>query len=130
MKNLLLLLLPLLLLTACLDDEMAFTVEASPLKAEIVRLDNADPGTIAYAAVFTELDKDGILDHQVGIVATPAANLELDVYSQTQTLLQTVVTDADGRAVFSVPFADIEGVTRLEWSGSYRGKAFRILTNL
>ncbi|NJB87459.1 hypothetical protein GGR26_003239 [Lewinella marina] len=127
---LLLLLLLLLPLTSCLDDEMAFTVEASPLKAEIVRLDDAPDGTVSYRATFTELDKEGILDANVGIISTPAAGLELTVYSQTQTALETVITDDAGQVVFSAPTATLQGVSRLEWAGTYQGKAFRLLTNL
>ena len=128
--NKLIALLPLLFLCSCIDDEMAFTVEASPVKADIVAVADAPQGTVAYEGTFTELDKDGILDYTVGIIATPVPDLELKVYSQTQDLLQTVVTDASGKTVFSVAAADLTGVTRLEWSGSFQGKAFRILTNL
>ncbi len=124
------LLLPLFLLYSCVDDEMAFTVEASPVKIEIVALADAPAGMVSYEGTFTRLNKDGILDHQVGIIATPVANLALTVYSQNQELLQTVVTDANGKTVFSVSAAKLTGVTRLEWAGTLDGKAFRILTNL
>ncbi len=123
-------LLPLLLLCSCIDDEMAFTVEASPVKGEIAALADPPQGMVAYEGTFTELNKDGILDVNVGIIATPVPGLELRVYSQVQNLLQTVVTDANGKATFSVPSADLTGVSRLEWAGSFNGKAFRILTNL
>ena len=120
----------LFMLTACLDDELAFTVEASPVKADIVKVDSTADGMVAYVGTFTELDKDGILDVNVGIIATPVPGLELDVYSQTQVLLETVVTDASGQTTFSVPADRLDGVTRLEWSGTFNGSAFRILTNL
>ncbi len=125
-----LLLLPLLTLCACLDDEMAYTVEASPVKADIIRIDDAPAGTVAYQGTFTELDKDGILDYQVGIIATPVVDLDLEVFSQDQRLLTTLSTDTEGKAVLSLPDTDLEGVTRFEWAGTYQGKAFRILTNL
>ncbi|WP_157974581.1 hypothetical protein [Lewinella sp. IMCC34183] len=126
----LLAMLPLFLLTACLDDEMAYTVEASPVKADIVRVADAPSGTVAFTGTFTELDKDGILDYNVGIIATPVPDLELAIYSQTQDLLTTVVTGTDGTVELSLPVDDLEGVTRLEWAGTYGGKAFRILSNL
>lgn len=126
----LILLLPLAALTSCIEDELAFTVEASPVKADILKLEDTADGMVAYSATFTELNKEGILDVNIGIIATPIANLELKVYSQTQELLETVITDAGGKTIFSVPFASLNGVTRLEWSGTFQGKAFRIITNL
>ncbi|MCP9234533.1 hypothetical protein [Lewinella sp. JB7] len=124
-------LLPVMLLfTACLDDELAFTVVASPVNADIERVADAPDGTVAYRATFTELDKTGILDVNVGIIATPVVDLELRIFSQTQDLLETLTTDASGQTLFSVPAASLTGVTRLEWSGTYDGAAFRIITNL
>ncbi len=128
--NYLYLLLPCLLLASCLDDELAFTVEASPVKADIVRLTDSPADVVAFTGTFTELDKDGILDVNVGIIATPVPNLELRVFSQTQDLLATVVTDAAGKTNLSLPAADLQAVSRLEWAGTYNGKAFRIITNL
>ncbi len=129
--NKLFLLLPLLLLLcSCIDDELAFTVEASPVQGVITAIADAPAGMVSYAGTFTRLNKDGILDHRVGIVATPVADLELTVYSQTQDPLQTLVTDTAGRTIFSVPATELTGVTRLEWAGTLDGKAFRILTNL
>ncbi|WP_104418151.1 peptidase associated/transthyretin-like domain-containing protein [Neolewinella xylanilytica] len=131
MKYLFLFLLPLsFLTTACLEDENAFTVEASPVKADILMVSDPADETVVYQGTFTELDKDGILDATVGIIATPVANLELSITDQEQNLLESIVTDADGRATFSVAAASLAGVTRLEWAGSYNGKAFRILKNL
>ena len=123
-------LLPCLLLTSCLDDELTFTVEASPVKADIVRLMDSPADLVEFTATFTELDKGGILDVNVGIVATPVPDLELQVFSQTQDLLATVVTDAAGETTLTLPTSDLQGVSRLEWAGTYDGKAFRILTNL
>ncbi|WP_420458924.1 hypothetical protein [Neolewinella sp.] len=128
--NYLYLLLPCLLLASCLDDELAFTVEASPVKADIVRLTDSPADVVAFAGTFTALDKDGILDVNVGIIATPVPNLELRVFSQTQDLLATVVTDAAGKTTLSLPAADLQAVSSLEWAGTYNGKAFRIITNL
>ena len=131
MKHLFLFLIPLSLLTnACLEDENAFTVEASPVKAEILMISDPADETVVYRGTFTELDKDGILDANVGIIATPVANLEIFVTDQEQNPLETIVTDVDGVATLSVAAASLTGVTRLEWAGTYNGKAFRILKNL
>ena len=130
MNYLYLLLLPCFLLTSCLDDELAFTVEASPVRADILRLTDSPADLVEFTAIFTELDKDGILDVSVGIIATPVPNLELQVFSQIQDLLATVVTDAAGETTLTLPATDLQGVSRLEWAGTYDGKAFRILTNL
>lgn len=125
-----LLLLPLLLLTACIEDELTFTVEASPVKADIVRLSEAAAPELVYSGTFTELDKDGILDSDVGIVASPVVNLELRVFSQRQELLATLVTDEQGKTTLSLPVSQLQGVSRLEWAGTYRDADFRILTDL
>ena len=131
MKYLFLLLLPLsFLTTSCLEDENAFTVEASPVKADILMVSDPADETVVYQGTFTELDKAGILDHNVGIVASPVSNLEISVTDQEQNLLESIVTDTDGMATFSVPAASLTGVTRLEWAGTYNGQAFRILKNL
>ncbi|WP_116108699.1 hypothetical protein [Lewinella sp. IMCC34191] len=131
MKYLFLFLLPLsFLTTSCLEDENAFTVEASPVKADILMVSDPADETVVYQGTFTELDKAGILDHNVGIVASPVSNLEISVTDQEQNLLESIVTDTDGRATFSVPAASLTGVTRLEWAGTYNGQAFRILKNL
>lgn len=123
----LLLLLPL---TACLEEELAYTVEASPVKGEIVRLDDLADGTAVFEATFTNLDKEGILDQNVGIVATPVANLSLDIVDQEQQLLTTAVTDNEGRVTVELPPTNLDGVSRLEWVGTYDGRNFRILKNL
>jgi hypothetical protein len=126
------LILPLLLfvLTSCVDDELAFYVEASPIKAEITRLDDPAPGQVAFLGRFTELDKDGILDQNVGIIATPVAGLSLEVLSQEQNVLATVTTNDEGETTLILNTADLTGVSRLEWVGAYDGRSFRILENL
>ena len=130
MKYLYLLLLPGLLLAACVDDELAFTVEASPVKADIVRVADSPADLVQFTGTFTELDKDGILDVNVGIIATPVPDLELRIFSQTQDLLTTVVTDQSGQTTLSLPTTALQGVSRLEWAGTFNGQAFRIITNL
>ncbi len=131
MKHLLLLLIPLSLLTnSCLEDENAFTVEASPVKAEINMISDPTDETIIYEGTFTELDKAAILDVNVGIVATPVVNLQISVTDQEQNVLESLTTDAEGMAVLSLDASSLTGVTRLEWAGTYDGKAFRILKNL
>lgn len=119
-----------LLTTACLEDENAFTVEASPVKAEITRVSEPADATVVYEGTFLELDKTGILDQNVGIRSTPIGNLEITVTDQEQNILESIVTDEEGVGIFSVPATVLTGVTRLEWAGSYRGKSFRILKNL
>jgi hypothetical protein len=126
----LLLLFPLLLLTSCVDDELAFYVEASPVKAEIERLADPAPDRVAFRGRFTELDKDGILDQNVGIVATPVAGLNLEIFSQDQQLLATVSTDDNGEVELTLDADDLDGVSRLEWAGTYAGRSFRILESL
>ncbi|MBB4079049.1 hypothetical protein GGR28_001666 [Lewinella aquimaris] len=125
-----LLFLPLTFLCSCLDDELAFTVVASPVNAEVEKLDDGTGDSVSYRATFTELDKENILDVNIGIIATPVPDLELNIYSQTQDLLTTITTDENGKALLNLPATSLSGVTRLEWSGTHNGAAFRILTNL
>ncbi len=126
----LLFILPLLLvLTSCVDEELAFTVEASPVLGLIEPTTAAD-GMIAYTGTFYELDKSGILDNNIGIDSIPVSGLELSVTSQTRDVLQMLMTDGDGRATITVAADELIGATRLEWAGTHKGSAFRILKPL
>lgn len=118
------------LLSACLEERLAFTVEAAPVRADIVRLDDAPAGSIAYSATFAELDKSGILDQNVGVVATPIAGLTIRILAQDQSELATLVTDGEGRVRFEAAVDDLAGVRRLEWTGTYADRPFRVLRDL
>lgn len=115
--------------TSCVEEKLAFTVVESPVLGLIAETP-ADEGMVAFTGTFYELDKSGILDQNIGIDSIPVAGLELRVESQERTLLQTIVTAADGTTVFEMPATELEGVTRLEWAGTYDGQVFRILKNL
>ena len=126
----LLLILPLLLVfTSCVNEELAFTVEASPVLGLIEPATSTD-GMLSYTGTFYELDKSGILDNNIGIDSIPVSGLELSISSQTREVLQTVMTDGEGRATFTVAADELTGVTRLEWAGTHNGLAFRILKSL
>jgi len=129
LNNLLFLAAILLTLTSCLEEKLAFTVEASPVLG-LIEAAPAAEGMIAYVGTFYELDKSGILDNNIGIDSIPVAGLELKVETQRRDALQTIVTGADGTATFTMEADDLQDVTRLEWTGTFEGKAFRILKNL
>ena len=125
----LLLLFPLLAFTSCLKEELAFTVDAAPVLG-LIQATTAPEGMVAYEGTFYELDKSGILDADVGIDSIPVAGLELKVFSQNADLLQTIVTDAAGKTTLMVAADALTGVTRLEWTGTYDGRNFRVLKGL
>jgi len=118
----------LLAFTSCVEEKLAFTVDASPVLG-LIDLAPAEEGMVAYTATFYELDKTGILDQNVGIDSIPLAGLELRVESQERALLQTVMTDAAGIATFEMAANELDGVSRLEWAGTFNGQVFRILKN-
>lgn len=129
LKNILLLAAILFSLSSCLEEKLAFTVEASPVLG-VIEAAPAAEGMVAYTGTFYELDKSGILDNSVGIDSIPVSGLELKVETQGRDELQTVMTDTDGSATFTIEADELDGVSRLEWAGTYEGKAFRILKNL
>lgn len=127
--NLLILTVLLLSFTSCLEEELAFTVEASPVLG-IIEASPATEGMVAYVGTFYKLDKSGLLDSNIGIDSIPVSGLELKVETQGRDALQTVMTGTDGSATFTIGADELVGVTRLEWAGTFEGKPFRILKNL
>lgn len=102
-------------LLACDEEEMVITRVASP-----VVIDVADSNPNELTATVSELDKSGILDHTVGIVSIPVADLALEVFSGS-TSLGTFTTDTSGKII--VTYA---ATKPNEFAGSYKGIAFRI----
>jgi hypothetical protein len=129
LNNILLLAIVFLSLTSCLEEKLAFTVEAAPVLG-LIEAAPAAEGMVAYVGTFYALDKSGILDNNVGIDSIPVSGLELKVETQGRDALQTVITGADGSATFTIETTALEDVTRLEWAGTFEGKAFRILKRL
>ncbi len=119
----------LLSLTSCLEEKLAYTVEAAPVLG-VIEAAPADEGMVAYVGTFYELDKSGILDNSIGIDSIPVSGLELKIETQGRDALQTVMTGADGSATFMIEADELMGVTRLEWAGTFEGMPFRILKNL
>ncbi|MEM1356741.1 MAG: hypothetical protein AAGF89_00975 [Bacteroidota bacterium] len=122
-------LLLLLLTTACTEEKLAFEVKAAPVLG-IIEAAPAEADMVAFSGTFYELNKDGILDQAIGIDSIPVTGLEIKVFSQDSDLLETLTTDATGTTLFEAPAADLTGVSRLEWTGTYNGTNFRILKNL
>ena len=125
----LLLILPVVgLFTACEEDELAFDIIESPVLAVFEDMD-ADPGFLKVKATFYELDKSGILDHNVGIDSIPVASLPVSVFVYEDEQVGDLTTDANGEVIFEKPLDELLGAGRLEWVGNYAETPFRIYKN-
>ena len=96
------------------ESDLAIERVVSPVVIEIADA----PSEIQ--ATFFELDKSGILDHNIGIDSIPVANLAIEVFA-ANTSIGTFTTDAAGS--ISVPYA---GTKPNEYAGTHKGIAFRI----
>lgn len=119
----------LLILIGCTSSDLAFDIVESPVLIEFDGPDSSAEILTVSAAVF-ELDKSGILDNAVGIKSTPISGLSLTVFTDEDTVLDQVTTDAQGVAVFTKPWSEMGSVSRLEWTGEHNGVAFRIYKNI
>lgn len=79
-----------------------------------------------------ELDKSGILDNTIGIDSIPINGLQIGVYVNHTTQVGSIVSDSNGRLVFTSSWADVglsnpvpTNQVRLEFAGEYGGIAFR-----
>lgn len=111
-------------------DDLAIDRVAAPLVSTFVTTYNADSTALIVQATFYELDKSGILDQQVGIDSIPVPELAIAVYTNETTQLSTLTTNTAGEVVFEQELAELEGISVLEWAGTYRQTPFRIRQSL
>lgn len=84
-----------------------------------------------------ELNKDGILDNQVGIDSIPVTGLALKLTLCNGTAIGTLTTDAKGRASLTKTWAEL-GVAApksgntvlLTWAGIHKAQAFSRLSRI
>ncbi|HEY8512823.1 MAG TPA: hypothetical protein VIL31_12775 [Cyclobacteriaceae bacterium] len=106
----------LLIATSCEDvSDLAIEKVAAPV---VVEVEEVAPNSLA--ATFFELDKSGILDHNIGIVQIPVPGLSVDVFAGG-TKIGTFITDNSGK--IEVEYLDTKPN---EFAGTYKGTAFRI----
>lgn len=117
------------LFTSCTSDDLAFDVIESPVLATFEETIDSQEGMLNMTATFYELDKSGILDQNIGIDSTRIAGLALDIFINENTLVGQSTTDSNGQAIFEKSIGDLEGVSRIEWVGSYNSTPFRIYRN-
>ncbi|MCG8318121.1 MAG: hypothetical protein MI921_01350 [Cytophagales bacterium] len=127
----------LLLLTylpACEETEdTEFDILASPVLATFEGQNFKATESVAVTATFYELDKSGILDHNIGIDSMAISGLDIRVFINGSTKIGDFVTDAEGQIQFEKSWDDIGGagsVVRLEWVGEYSETSFRIFHNV
>jgi hypothetical protein len=86
---------------------------------------------VQLTAVIYELDKSGLLNHEVGIDSIPVANLAITLQLRNGTRIADLVTDANGRVTLSKTWQELsvaaprEGSNvRVAWSGTHKGQPF------
>ena len=86
---------------------------------------------VQLTAVIYELDKSGLLNHQVGIDSIPVANLAITLQFRNGTRIADLVTDENGRVTLTRTWPELnvaapkEGSNvRVAWSGTHNGQPF------
>jgi hypothetical protein len=149
MKNIKILSLCLLAMTAavmlsCKVEDPFLDNNVAPVLVDIVGAPFAAPfaaePTVSYAATDTkvtlqarllELDKTNILDHTKGIDSIPVPNVSIKITLRTGAALGEVSSDATGLvklektwAELGIPTPKSGTITKISWTGTYKGIAF------
>ncbi|UCS91919.1 hypothetical protein KZP23_14430 [Echinicola marina] len=118
---------------SCTDaEDLATPNVASPVLVMVEGSSFPADGEIDVMAKFLELDKSGILDHNVGIDSIPVMDLPITVYVNQTQEVSSLVTDQEGAIMLALTWEEL-GLTaantgdqvRLEFTGSYKNVAFR-----
>jgi hypothetical protein len=128
-RNFFLLAMVACLLASCAKDDLAFDIIESPVLAEFESLNDAGPDMLKIKATFLDLDKSGILDHNIGIDSIPVAGLSVKVFVYESDLVEELMTDSEGSVIFESAISELNGAGRLEWVGTYEDTPFRIYQN-
>jgi len=118
-----------ILFSACISEDLAFEVIESPVLATFEESVDTQEGILSMTATFYELDKSGILDQNIGIDSTLVTGLSLQIFVDESALVDEVMTDSQGKAVFEKSLNDLNGSRRIEWVGTHANTAFRIYRN-
>ncbi|WP_215225822.1 hypothetical protein [Echinicola shivajiensis] len=118
---------------SCTDaEDLATPNVASPVLVMVEGSSFPADTEIGVMAKFMELDKSGILDHNVGIDSIPVMDLPITVYVNQTEEVSSLVTDQDGMVMLELSWEDL-GLTaassgdqvKLEFTGSYKNVKFR-----
>ena len=99
----------------------------------------SDP-TVTYAATdakvslqarLLELDKTNILDYTKGIDSIPVPNIQIKITTRTGAAIGEVMSDKNGLVKLEKTWAELGiiapkagSITKISWTGSYKGIAF------
>ena len=103
----------------------------SPISSEPTVTYNATDAKVSLQARLLELDKTNILDKTKGIDSIPVPNIQIKITTRTGTALGDVTSDAKGVVKIEKTWAELGitapkagSITKISWTGSYKGIAF------
>lgn len=122
-----------LLAQACVEAEDLVTPNvAAPVLLLLSGTSFPATSSVSVSSQTFELDKTNILDHNLGIDSIPVPNLQLEVYVETTRKVASLTTNSEGIAKLEISWVDLgldapaSGTQiRLEFTGTYKGTAFR-----
>ncbi|MHA4738604.1 hypothetical protein [Dyadobacter sp. MSC1_007] len=129
---------------SCKEEDPFLDRDVAPVLVDIVGAPFGAPiasePTVAYAmadqkivlsARLLELDKTNILDHTKGIDSIPVPNVQIKITLRTGAVLGEVTSNAQGLVTLEKTWADLGiktpkagEITKISWTGSYKGIAF------
>lgn len=139
-----------LALASCKEEDPFLNRDVAPVLVDIVGAPFGSPiasePTVTYLATDTkvklsarllELDKSNILDHTKGIDSIPVPNVMIRISMRTGTSLGEVTSDATGLVTLEKTWAELGitapkagSITKISWSGTYKGIAFTRLSQV
>ena len=103
----------------------------APLASEPTVAYNATDAKVTLSARLLELDKTNILDHTKGIDSIPVPNVPIKITLRSGAVLGEVSSNAQGLVTLDKTWAELGvtapkagSVTKISWSGTYKGIAF------
>jgi len=119
-------------LTGCTKkDEMIVDRAVSPVLIMVSSGSFTPTEEVVLSATILELDKSGLLNHQVGIDSIPVANLPMSVSVAGGAKIADVATNPQGVLTITKSWPELGLATptkgntvNLEWKGEYKGQAF------
>ena len=135
---------------SCKEEDPMLDRVVSPVLVDIVGAPFGAPiasePTVAYAATdaqvtlsarLLELDKTNILNNAIGIDSIPVPNVVIKISMRTGASLGDVTSDANGLvtlvktwAELGIPAPKAGSITKISWSGTYKGIAFTRLSQV
>ena len=109
----------------------------SPISSEPTVAYMATDSVVTLQARLLELDKTNILDNTKGIDSIPVANVAIKISMRTGASLGDVTSDAAGLVKLQKTWAELGiaapkagSITKISWSGTYKGIAFTRLSQV